>query len=107
DRALVVHEAVETRPLGTRLLNRIADDNQGAGKDLQMVPRPSEPVHAALHISVEALAAGEIARRGEDDLRRFRGKLTTGLGGTRLHDHRPALDRPCHVERPTYGEVRA
>ena len=72
-----------------------------------MFARTPELFHAALQVGVERAPGGEIALRGEHRLGRLGGKLPARLGSTRLHDHRPALDRPRDVERTACGQVFA
>ena len=56
DGAVVVHQAVQLRPLLARLVQRIADHDEGAGQDLQMVGVAAQLRHAALDVGVEARA---------------------------------------------------
>src|SRR5271165_2784662 len=67
-----------------------------------MAWRAAEPFHPTLDIGVEALRVGEIAAAREDHFGSFRRDLAAGVGGARLNDDRPALDRTSNVERAAH-----
>ena len=67
----------------------------------------AERLHPRLHVGVEALPVGERAAGGEDHLRGLGRELPARVGRARLHDHRPALDRPRDIERPAHLQVLA
>ena len=70
-----------------------------------MVARAADLLHAALHVGVELAPGREVALRREHGFGGLGGELAAGLGGARLHDHRPALDRPRDVERAAHREI--
>src|SRR6185437_16931158 len=57
DAAVVAHQAVEPRALVLRLLLRVADHDERAGQDLEMVRVAADPRRAALHVLVELARA--------------------------------------------------
>ena len=99
DGAVVVHEAVEQRPLLPRLLHRVAHHHQRARQDVQEFRVAPGRVGAPLHVGVVVLRVGEGAAGREHHLGGLGGDLPAGVGSARLHDHRPALHRPRDVER--------
>ncbi|MPM91555.1 hypothetical protein SDC9_138686 [bioreactor metagenome] len=64
-------------------------------------------LHAALDVGIEGLGLVEGLVRHEDDLGGACGQIAPILGCSRLHDHRPALRRARHVQRPAHLEVAA
>ena len=107
DGAVVMHQAVEQRALLPRFLDAVADHDEGARQDFQVVAVAAELVHAALDVGVELLAVGEAAAAGEHRFRGLGRELPAGLRGAGLHDHRPALHRPGDVERAAHLEICA
>ena len=107
DGAVVVDQAVEQRALAPGFIERVADDDEDAGQDFQVIAVAAELFHAGLHVGVEALAVSQGALAGEDGLGGFRGDLPAGFRRAGLHDHRPALDRAGDVDRAADGEFRA
>ena len=103
----VVHEAVELRPLGARLLHGIADDDEAAGKDFQMVARASGFFRPAFHVGIKLLPHSEARLRSEHRFRRFGRKLAAGFRGAGLDDDRPTLDGPRDVQRAAHRQVFA
>jgi hypothetical protein len=98
DAAIGVHEAVEQGPLVTRLLCGVADDDEAAGQYLDVVRVAPGLLRPLPDIGVGALRVAELAAAGEDHLRGLGGELAAGIGGARLDDDRPALDRPGDVQ---------
>jgi hypothetical protein len=99
--------AVEQRALGSRLLDRVADDHQAPGQDLDVIGVAAGRLAAAFDVGIEALGVREIAAAGEDHLGRLAGKLAAGVRRASLDDDGPALDRPGDVERPAHREELA
>ena len=64
-----------------------------------MLRGSAERLHARFHVGVESLPFGKRTSGGENDLRSFGGELTARVGSARLHDDRPALERPSDIER--------
>ena len=60
----------------------------------------------AFHIGVKRLGIADHAPGGEDHLGGFGGDLPPGIRGPGLHDHRPALHRPRHIQRPAHRKLR-
>ena len=105
DRVGVVHAAVDERPLLARLLDAVADHDQGARKDLQMLGIAAGFFHAAFHVRVESLGVGDMRPGSEHDLRRLGRKLATGVGSAGLDDDGPALHRTSDIEGAAHREV--
>ncbi|MET3591510.1 hypothetical protein ABID26_000889 [Mesorhizobium shonense] len=105
DAALVVDQAVELCPLGARFLDAVADDDESARQDLDVVARAAEFFCAALHIGEEAPAGCKVGRRREDHLGGFGGQLAPGLGRASLNNDRPALNGPGDVERSAHRQM--
>ena len=101
----VVDEAVEFRPLGTRLLHCVAHDDEAGGQNLHVPARAAKLFHSALHVGIELSAGGEVALRREHGFRRLSRKLPAGLRRPGLHDHRPALDRARDIERSSHRKI--
>ena len=74
-----MNEAVEAGALLARLLQRLADDHEGAGQDLEVIAIAAERFHAALHVGVEARPSASRERAAEHDLGGLRGELTPRL----------------------------
>ena len=89
DGAVVVYQAVETSPLGARLLHCVADDDQRTGQDLEMVRVAAGLLGPALDIGVEALGACKVGARGEDHLCRFGSELAAGSGHQPVQSRQP------------------
>ena len=90
-----------------RLLCGVADDDEAAGQDLDVVrvaPGLSRPLP---DIGVVALRVGELAAARKDHLRGFGGELAAGIRGAGLDDDRPALDRPGDVQGPAHRQELA
>src|SRR5271166_4633790 len=81
DAAVGVHEDVEQGPLVARLLRGIADDDEAAGQDLDVVRVAPDPPRPLPDIGVVALGVGELAAAGEDHLGSLGGELAAGVGG--------------------------
>src|ERR1700730_18396496 len=107
DAAVGVHEAVEQCPLPARLGGGLADHHEGAGEDLDVIGVAPELLGAALDIGVVMPRVGELAAAGKDHLRGLGGELAAGIGGARLDDDRPALDRPGDIERAAHRQELA
>src|SRR5262249_46432433 len=101
----VVHKAVKLCALLARLGNRVADNDEAAGKNFQMVARASNLLRARFHVGIELSSGGEARLSREYGFRCFRRKLPAGIGRTGLNDDGPALDRPRDVERAAYRKV--
>ncbi len=63
DGAVVMHHAVEQRALLLGFLDAVADHDEGAGQDLQVIAVAAELVHAALDVGIELLPVGRGCRR--------------------------------------------
>src|SRR5262249_728784 len=107
DGVIVVNEAVEPRPLGARLLYRVADHDEAGRQNLQVITGTSGLLGAGLDVGVELAPGGEVRLRREHGFRCFRRELAAGLRGPGLDDNRPALDRARDVERAAYRQVFA
>src|SRR5262249_16059753 len=83
------------------------DYDEAAGKDFQIVPRPSDFFRAAFHVGIELSPRSEARLRSEHRFRRFGRKLAAGFGGACLDDDRPALDGPCDVKRSPHRQILA
>ena len=100
-----MHHAVEQRPLLPGLLNAVADHDEGARQDLQVLAVASELVHAALDVGIELLSIRKAAAAGEHGFRGLGRELPAVIGRAGLHDHRPALHRARDVEGTAHREV--
>ena len=105
DGAVVMHEAVEQRAFFLRLLDAVADHDEGARQDLEVLRIAADLAHAALDVGVELLPVGETAAAGEHRFRGLGRELPAVIGRAGLHDHRPALHGPGDVERPAHREI--
>ncbi len=103
--AVVMHHAVELGALLLGFLDAVADHDEGAGQDLQVLGVAADLLHAALDVGIELLRVGEAAAAGEHGFRRFRGELPAVVGRAGLHDQRPALDGAGDVERPAHRQI--
>ena len=59
DGVVVVNEAVEPRPLGARLLHRVADHDEAGRQNFQMIARTSGLLGAGFDVGVELAPSGE------------------------------------------------
>src|SRR5256885_15886670 len=100
-----MHHAVESGALFASLLDAVADHDEGARQNLQVIAIAAEPVHAALDIGIEFLSVTEAAAAGEHGFRGLRRKLSAVLRGAGLDDHGPALYRAGDVEGATHREI--
>src|SRR6266446_3718457 len=107
DAAVGMHQAVEQCPLLARLGGGLADDDEGAGQDFDVIGVPPDLFRPSSDIGVVALGIGELAAAGKDHLRGFGGELTAGIRGAGLDDDRPALDRPGDVEGAAHRQELA
>ena len=62
---------------------------------------------AALDVGIEGAAGLEILLHRERDLRGFAGKIAAVVGLAGLHDHRMALRRAMHGQRPAHRKMLA
>ena len=91
-----------------RLLDRVADHDEAARQDLDVLRIAPEPRSAALDVGVDsACASARPAAAGEDHLGGLGGELPAGVGGAGLHDDRPALHRPRDVQRTAHRQKLA
>ncbi len=58
-----MHPAVEQRALLLGLIDAVADHDEGAGQDLEVLGVAADLLHAALDVGIELLSAGELRRR--------------------------------------------
>ena len=65
------------------------------------------PRHRLLEIAVELLAGFDRQRCTKDHLGELGGDIDHVLGAARLHDDRPSLRGPRHIERPAHREELA
>lgn len=107
DGAVVVHLAVENEPLGLRVLDRVADDDERRGQDLQVVAVAAGGRDAALDVGVELLGGLQVSRRAEHHLGCFGGELSAWLRLTGLDDDGPALHWSCYVEGAAHFQLFA
>jgi len=70
-----MYQAVEQRPLRLSFGRSVADYDQDAGQNLEMVARTPEPFHATFHIRIEVLRVRKIAPALEYHLCRLGGDL--------------------------------
>ena len=82
-----MHPAVEQRAFLLGFLDTVADHDEGAGQDLQVLAVAAELVHAALDVGIELLSVGQAAAAGEYGFRGLRRQLPAVLGCAGLHDH--------------------
>ena len=90
-----------------RLVPRPPDHRQHAGHDLERIRRAAVFDDARLQVGVELARRLELLRHGEQHLGGARRKLAAGVGLAGLHDHRLALRRARHHQRPAHREVLA
>ena len=83
DRAIVMDEAVEPRPLLARLRDGVADHDEGARQNLQMVAVTADPFHPALHVGVESARRRDLPPAA---------KMTSAVSAA---SWRPASDAPA------------
>ena len=60
DGAVVMDQAVEQRALRLGLLDAVADDDEGAGQNLEMFGIAADLLHAALDVGIEAFGRREV-----------------------------------------------
>ena len=107
DAAVPAHQAVELEALLLRLVERLADDGESPGQNLDMVGVAADLGGPSLHVGVEGAAGLNRPARSKHHLRRLGSKLATGIRGAGLHHHRPALDRPRDVQGAAHLQVLA
>ena len=83
------------------------DDGHHAGHHLDGVRRPAVSRGAALDVGIEGAARFEILLHREGDLGGLAGKIAAVVGLAGLHDHRMALRRAVHGQRPAHRKVLA
>src|SRR5262245_5206918 len=94
-----MNHAVEPGALLLGLLDAVADHDESARQNLQMLGVAAGLVHPALDVGIELLAVGEAAAAGEYGFRGFGGELLAILGRAGLHDYRPSLHGTGDIER--------
>ena len=102
-----MHAAVEQSALLPGFIDAVADHDEGAGKNLQMLGVAADLLHAALDVGIELLPVGKAAAAGEHGFGCLGGKLLAVFGGAGLHDHGPALHRAGDVEGPAHLQIFA
>ena len=102
-----MHSAVEQCALFFCLVGAVADHDEGAWQDFQMLGIAADFLHATLDVGIELLPVGEAAAAGEHGLRRLRRELPAVVRRAGLHDHRPALYRAGDVEGAAHFQIFA
>ena len=90
-----------------RLGAGVADHGHHAGQHLDRIGVPAVSRGAALDVGVKRPAGLEILLHRERDLRGLGGKIAAVVGLAGLHDHRMALRRAMHGERPAHRKMLA
>jgi len=94
-----LHETIELRPLLARFDHGVANNDESAWQNLQMVAIATELLHAPFHVGIEGARTGEIVARGEDDFGSLGGELPSRFRRAGLNDNRPTLNGTRDVER--------